>query len=204
MDRATRLHIARTLRAAASVLRAEASLDQWTKVTLDEVRRNPRLADELFDLISNAYRGIGGHFKIRSPQDLVGGEVTFYEAVDLDTDADVDAVNLVDTKPAGEKYVGMGHDGSPGAKNQVVKHWGDGMKQEGVFAEVSDALAHVLLTRHHVPVVTSEADVRNVLRKNVEWVGQHPEGKYPGLSGWYYRDIAGHRHLKILVGKPRT
>lgn len=213
MDQKTRRDIAEALRSAASAL-SPVSADfaalnhpknKWRRLTVNDLRRDPGLRDELFELIQNAYRPIGGHFKLRKPVDLLGGEVIFFDAADVDADADADALNLVDTKPAGEKYVGMGHDGTRPAKKAIIKHKAEGLQKRGVFAEVSDAIAHILLTRHNVPTVNDEATARRVLKgKKIEWVGAHPSGKYPDNNGWYYRDIAGHRHMKIIVGRPRT
>jgi len=216
VDRQTKLHVAKALLAAAdrlteNAIRADfADLNipknKWTRLTVDDLRDDPELQDELFELIQNAYRQIGGHFKLRNPIDLLGGEVVFFDAADIDADPEADALNLVDTKKAGEKYVGMGHDDTSLAKKAVVKHKADLLlRKKGVFAEVSDAIAHILLTRHHVPTVNDPETAKKVLNgKKIEWVGEHPSGKYPDNPGWYYRDIAGHRHMKIIVGHPRT
>lgn len=213
MDSKTRLHIAKVLRAAADTLDPVSAdfasiphfKDKWKRLTVNDLRKDPQLQEELFELIHLAYKPIGGHFKLRRPVDLLGGEVVFFDTVDIDDDPDADAVALVDTKPAGEKHVGMGHDGTRPAKKAVIDHKGRDLKKRGVFAEVSDAIAHILLTRFNVPSVNDPETVRKVMKgKEIEWVGAHPSGKYPDNPGWYYRDIAGHRHMKIMVGKPKA
>ena len=41
--------------------------------------------------------------------------------------------------------------------------------------------------------------------KLIKWLGPHPEGKYPGINGWYTRTISGHEdELKIMLGKPNA
>lgn len=208
-------YVAKVLRAAAqaldpSLVKADFSSlphfkNKWKRLSVKDLAKDPELQEELFELIQLAYKPIGGHFKLKRPIDLMSGEVTFFDAIDIDDDPDADAVELVDMKPAGEKHVGMGHDGTRDAKNVIIKRKADELKRRGVFAEVSDAIAHILLTRHNVPTVNDEETARKVLRgKDIEWVGAHPSGKYPNNPGWYYRDIAGHRHMKIIVGRPKV
>ena len=95
-----------------------------------------------------------------------------------------------------------GNTGTKRAKRVFITTRVQGLQEPGVYGEVSDALAHVLLTRHQVPVVNNEAVVRQVLGKPIRWYGRHPEGKYPGATGWYARRIGGKEKLKIMVGHP--
>jgi len=207
MDKPTRTSVARALLAAASALEADFAStphkkNQWLRLTVQDLRADPSLAEELLRLMQEAYAGIGGHAKIKTPKDLMD-EVRYFDVVDFDKDDSADAVQFSDQKPGGEKGVGLGHDGSRPAKDVVIRHQADSLRQRGTFAEVSGPLAHVLLTKFDVPTVTDEATVRKVLAgKNIEWIGPHPEGKYPTHPGWYNRDIGGHKHMKILVGEP--
>jgi len=41
-----------------------------------------------------------------------------------------------------------------------------------------------------------------VLGHEVVWLGEHPEGIYPGYDGWYSRRIGGSEETKILLGIP--
>ena len=156
-------------------------------------------------LVKEAYKGIGGHAGVRSPKDLSSGDIAFFDVVDIDSDGGADAVSLIKKKPAGEKYIGMGHDGSREAKDTLIKKRAKTLKSNGVFVEVSGAIAHILLTRHGVPPVNDEGAVRKALGKDIEWVGPHPEGKYPGVTGWYVRQLGdGEKHMKIMLGHPKT
>ena len=75
---------------------------------------------------------------------------------------------------------------------------------DGYFAEMSDAIAHIMITRYDVPFVGDEEAVRAALGKDITWIGPHPEGKYPGFDGWYERKVGGkHLHMKIMLGKPK-
>ena len=211
MDARERRQVVDVLRAAASALLSSdfAALSQpknkWRRLSVSDLRRDPELQDELFELIQNAYRPIGGHFKLRKPLDLLGGEVVFFDAVDIDDDPQADALSLVDTKPAGEKYIGMGHDDKSTSKKKTLDQFSKGLRKRGVFAEMSGALAHVMLTRYDIPTVDDPEKARRALKgKKIEWLGAHPDGKYPNNLGWYYRKFGASKHMKILVGRPRV
>jgi hypothetical protein len=202
MDFKTRRAIAQTLLHAAAVLEAELPKDRWTRLTVSDLKNDPALAEELFLLVQEAYAPIGGHAKIKSPADLMK-EATFFDAVNIDEDDDADAVLLVKQKPAGEKGTGMGHDGTKPAKDAAIKKHAKDLNRPGHYIEVSGAIAHILLTKFSVPVVTDEAIVRRVLNKDLTWIGQRPDGKYPQAAGWYERAIGSDKHMKILLGEPK-
>ena len=71
---------------------------------------------------------------------------------------------------------------------------------------MSKGLAHVMLKYFNAPYVDDPEVVQRVLgpEKPIQWLGEHPEGKYPGINGWYTRTISGHENeLKIMLGNPR-
>jgi hypothetical protein len=82
----------------------------------------------------------------------------------------------------------------------MLKLKADELNKPGNIAEVSDALAHVLITRFNIPFVNDEEKVKNILKKDIEWVGENPNGKYPGFDGWYKRKIGNKEKMKIMVG----
>jgi len=174
---------------------------KWVKVK--DLKKDPELAKELFDLIQNAYKKIGGNLNIRSPYDLMKGDISLIQAIDIDSDPDADAVRLSKKSASGTKFVGSGHDDSDVAKGELTQKIASNLKKRGFYAELSGALAHIMLTRYGIHSVDDEKTVRKVLKgKEIEWVGPHPEGKYPQSAGWYYRIIGGERHLKIMLGLP--
>ena len=174
---------------------------RWVELTGREVASNPELAQELLDLVNTAYAPIGGHVKLRTPADIARN-ASFWMASDIDSDAEPDVVSLAKKTTYGLKSVGMGHDGSRTAKDFVLTKKAKSLNQRGNYAEMSGAIAHIMLKRHGAPSVNSQEEVERVLGKQVEWVGAHPDGKYPRNPGWYVRDIAGQRHMKILLGMP--
>jgi hypothetical protein len=168
-----------------------------------DLEHDPELVKELFNLVTTAYSGIGGHLGIRQPHDLLNGELTIFRAADIDADPQADVFFYGKKTLFGMKYAGMGHDGSSHAKMYALEKTGELLHQAGWYAEVSGALGHILLTRYRVPVITDQKRVEHVLGKKVQWIGAHPDGKYPGQNGWYIRSVGGMgEHMKILVGVP--
>lgn len=175
---------------------------KWKSITPADLRRDPALLDELFTLLTQAYAKIGGHANLKLPKDFLGGELDLIRAVDVDTDPQADAFTAYKRRPAGLKSVAAGSDATPAGKRALVTQKAKEFGQRGYYAEVSGAVAHIMLTRHPVPSIQSQKAVERILGKPVEWVGAHPDGKYPKHPGWYRRTIGGTKHLKILVGRP--
>ena len=98
-------------------------------------------------------------------------------------------------------------DGGAEAKKAILDKAGRELKTAGFYSEMSDALAHIMLTKYGAPSIDDQATVEKVLGKKVQWVGAHPKGKYPDHPGWYIRKLGGEggkEHMKILLGKPKV
>jgi hypothetical protein len=167
------------------------------------------LDDEIYDLIQTAYADVElepgkfGNAKVRSPKDLPAG-YTVLRAADLDADPDPDYFRGGKTKGGRFKLGIVGHDGSEAAIQMYLEQTAEELKSGGI-AEMSGKIAHIMITRHGVPAVTSKEGVESMLGKTVEWIGTHPEEKYasrygPDYAGWYTRSIGGGDHMKILLG----
>lgn len=180
------------------------SKHEWEDVTQDVLEKNPDLRRRLHDLIEIAYEPIGGHIKFQKPSDLLNRDLKFFQAIDVDDDSMADALKIGKRKSGGIKSTGMGHDGSREAKDAVLDHSAELLFDKGFYAEMSKAMAHIMITRYSVPFVGDPEVVQEVLgpQKPIDWVGEHPDGKYPDYDGWYYRKIGGERHIKIMLGKP--
>ena len=164
--------------------------NQWANLTKDE---QDEFADEIFNLISNAYSDIGGNPNYKSSSDVVGAEAdATYMVIDLDDDPDFDAVKVSKSKAAGNKSVAMGHDGSKPAKSAAVNITAIMLKQPGHFIEVSGKLKDILISKG-VPVITDEETIRKALK-----------GKEITMNddGTYSRSIGGEMHTKTLMGNP--
>jgi hypothetical protein len=177
--------------------------NQLIDVKFVDLTHDPELLKELYGLIQTAYAGIGGNLKIRNARDLLGGEITLIHAADIDEDPQADVMFYGRKTTAGFKFGGMGHDGSSHAKMYAMAKAGDLLKKSGNYGEFSGALAHILIAKSKIPSVNDHKRVERILGKKVQWVGSHPEGKYPTHAGWYVRSIGdGGTHMKILLGQP--
>ena len=166
--------------------------------------KHPELAGEMFNLIATAYATLGGHAKIKSPADVFSDpDWNFWEGVDIHGSPDFDLVMFGSKTRYGIKFAGVGHDGSSQAKREYISSRGKDLKKLGFYVEVSGKIANILIKDYRVPVVDNKAEIEKVIGKDVEFVGKNPED--PGAPGdaWYVRTIGGHKHTKILLGRPR-
>ena len=180
---------------------------QWTDLAVADLRNpeNIDLSIELYNLIANAYSHMKppGHFDFKTPEDIPSDH-DVWAAVNIDDDPEPDALRVGKNKPSGLKLTASGHDGSREGKDAYINKTAEMLLQNGYYAEMSKGIAHLMIKYHSVPHVGEEETVRKVLGKEIEWIGPHPEGKYPGYDGWYIRDISGHRELKIMLGTPNA
>ena len=179
---------------------------EWIDIPTGDLRskdpENTDISDELFDMISKSYAGIGGHIDFQSADDLPSNH-TDWKAVDVDYDPEPDAVRIGKNSPAGLKMTGGASDGDKQGKKAYIDKTAEMLNTPGNWGEFSNAIAHVMITRYQSPYVDNEADVEKLLKgKDVEWLGAHPQGKYPGYDGWYRRQLGGKKHLKIMMGRP--
>jgi hypothetical protein len=183
---------------------------QWHEVPLEDIKTAAderggeiNLADELYQLIDTAYKSIGGHFKFKSASDLPSNYPEWL-AVDIDDDPGPDALRTSRDTPGGKKIAASGHDGTRPAIDAYLAKTAELLNQTGYFGEMSKAIAHIMITRYKVPFVDNKETVEKALDKPVEWVGEHPEGKYPGYDGWYTREFTGAEaaEKKIMLGRP--
>ena len=177
---------------------------KWFKAPTSMLGKSNDVTQDIFDIITKTYASIGGYVDFQKPGDLPA-EFTDWIIADVDKDPDVDVVRFGKKGPGGLKMTGSATDGSEAAKKMMLNKTAKMLKTKGNYGEVSDAIAHVLITRYSVPFVDSEEKVRKLLPgKKIEWIGLHPNGKYPDYDGWYKRVLTGAgEHIKIMVGKPK-
>lgn len=165
----------------------------------------PELAGEFFDLISTAYQAIGGHSKVKTPDDVFADpDWNWWEGKDLHGTPDFDLIMFGTKTKFGVKFAGVGHDGSRIAKRDYIQSRARDLMKPGFYIEVSGKIAEILMNDYGVPQVINQEDVERVLGKEIDWKGKSPDG--PGINGngWYTRKIAGHPHTKIMLGKPKV
>lgn len=166
-----------------------------------DANKYPELAGEFYNLISTAYAEIGGHAKIKSPDDVFSDpDWNYWEGVDIHGNNDFDMIMFGQKTKYGIKYSGVGHDGSSPAKRAYITARGTELQRLGFYIEVSGKIAEILLEKYGVPVVTDVNTIEKVLGKKVDFIGTI-EGM-PG-NGWYSRILGGRAHNKILLGRPK-
>jgi hypothetical protein len=172
------------------------------KALLFNHKKYPELAGEFFDLIQTAYAEIGGHIKIKSPEDVFADpDWNYWEGEDIHGTRDFDMVMFGQRTKFGVKFSGVGHDGTKDAKRAYIEARGVDLKKMGFYIEVSGKIAEILINKYDVPVVTDIDVVTKVLGKQVQWIGTMPDASG---DGWYTRNIAGGAHDKIMLGRPRA
>ena len=162
----------------------------WVDLTDQE---KAEFSDEIFDMIDNAYKDIGGNPNYKSSADVTGNEGSAsYVVIDLDDDDDIDAVKVSKQRAGGTKSAAMGHDGSKPAKSAVVNFTALMLKEPGNYIEVSGKLRDIL-TAKGVPLVIDSDSIRRLLKgKEIELNG----------DGTYQRKIGGVTHTKVIMGNP--
>lgn len=167
-----------------------------------DVKKYPELANEFYGLISTAYHEIGGHLKIKEPNDIFSDpNWKFWEGIDIHGTEDFDIILFGQKTNYGVKFSGMGHDGTLSAKTTIINEQIEKLKTLGFYAETSGKVAELFI-KYKCPIVNNQQEVEKVLGKKVEWIGKNPYYFSSGNS-WYVRTIGGKPVAKILIGKPK-
>ena len=176
---------------------------KFVKIPTNVLGQNNDITKDIFDMIDKTYKNIGGYPDFKKSTDLPDNHTDWY-AADVDKDPDADITTFGKSKAGNFKLTGAASDGSEPAKAFLVNKLGKLLKTSGNYAEASDALAHVMITRKKVPYVADTESIQKLLPgKSFTFIGEHPDGKYPGYNGWYTRNIAGKELLKIILGNPK-
>ena len=190
-----------------SSIQEEIEKGEWILLDKGDERRE-QIKQDFYDMVDSTYAPIGGHVKIKSPNDLE--RYKYWVVIDADADPEVD-VGLFAKPKKGTKMVGVGHDGTRNAKSlykdmSAKLRSGDNINGVGNWwGEVSGGIAYALLKRGGTPLEDEEKAKK--LLGDIEWHGEHPDPDAPDLfkaaKGWYTKTFDdGSRHTKIIVGNP--
>lgn len=178
--------------------------NKWVELTHADLEDKPEIYDEVFDMISKSYAYIGGHSNYTSPEKIKSDkEISIFALIDFDDDDEADVVRMYKTTKFGKKGIVTASDGdrknSQVLKDKISKDY----KTHSIYAEVSGKSA-ALAIKLSANIVTDENTVQIVLGKGkkIKWHGEHPDGEFPGITGWYTRHIGGTPHTKLMVGQP--
>lgn len=153
------------------------------------------VASTLSSMLGSSYAAIGGYSGGNNLGDFAG----FFVA-DVDDDPDIDLALYYKNK-SGTKIAALATDGGSSAKKEVIDFMEQLLSHPGTWAEVSEALANILLKKRGIRSLDDEKVVRRAIGKDIVWHGSNPEG-LPYGTGWYSRDIDGVHRTKIVVGRP--
>ena len=150
-------------------------------------------AENILFLIKNAYKDLGGHPNYQNPSDVYISEGdAIYRVIDLDSDPDIDAVQVLKKTKFGEKFAATGQDGSKPSKKAVLDYKTTMLKRPYFYVEVSGKLKDILLSRG-VPIVRNPLKIRQVLKgKKLRF----------NNDGTYQRRIGNKIYTKMLIGTP--
>ena len=110
--------------------------DKW--ITFDPKPKEKELDDEFFKLIQTAYKEIGGHAKVKSPNDVFSDpDWTFWQGVDIHGSPDLDLIVWGQHTKYGVKFSGVGHDGEKDSTREYLNHKSEVLKKPGYYGEVS-------------------------------------------------------------------
>lgn len=176
--------------------------NKWTKI---DPRKHKDLSHEFFDLISIAYSTLGGHAKVKSPEDVFADKKwTFWQGVDLHGSPDLDLIVWGQNTKYGIKFSGVGHDGEKDSTREYLNHKSEVLKTSGFYGEVSGKLADIMMDKYGVPSIDDREEVEKLLKgKDLEWHGEYPADPSRSGKGWYTRTLGGNQHTKIMIGKPK-
>lgn len=176
----------------------------WVELSQSDLEEHPEIYDEIFSIIDQSYAYIGGHANYRSANAVRSSDISLFALIDLDDDREVDAASMSKRTEFGQKKLASATDGTKAAKSALKTQIGKELTTPGYYAEVSDTMAKVALSRG-AKTVSDENVVRKILAgKDIEWFGENPDGEFPGTYGWYRRSIGGEDHVKIMVGLPNV
>jgi len=150
-------------------------------------------ADNIFALIDNAYKDLGGHPSYKSSRDVYTTEAySSYKVIDLDNDSDFDAVQVSKKTDFGSKFTATGQDGTKPAKKAILDYKTKMLKRPYFYVEVSGKLKDILLSRG-VPIIRNPLKIRQILKgKKLTFNG----------DGTYNRKIGNKVYTKLLIGTP--
>ena len=173
----------------------EAFADKYSKNKYVELSTKDisDFADNIYNLITTAYKDKGGHFEFQSGQDVINSDLNYWIAADIDQDPDADVTIGGKKTNYGTKLTTMGQDGEKESKKSAISRLVSMMKTRGFYAEMDEDLANKL----GLSIITDENLIRKIMSgKELEFTG----------NGRFKRSISavGKVKEKVLVGIPKV
>ena len=174
--------------------------------------------DDIYAMVQNSYSSLGGHFKVKTPQDL---EKNYGPAkqgqwlvmdVDDDPQADIALTGKIDPGIPGVALGAAATDGSPLAKEKLKDLMSNRMSAGLWWGSASGKVGASLIKRG-APSIVHEEDVRFFEPGVHKFYGEYPlpigaiddSGMSIGANhpfrkrhGWFSRIWNGEEHLKLV------
>ena len=200
--------------------------DVGAEVDVHEYLSDPdygELRDEIIALINQAYAYMGTkdkpgkNYDYSEPGHLIGNDLNWAYAWDIDGDEDPDVFRGGKNKGGSKKLTVSGNDGSLASTSYSKEDTCARLSAGDHFAEMSGRSAGANM-KAGVPAITDEETAMcRMAGKEITWYGEHPDknsveylkskqyadrnpmsGNY---DGWYMRNVSGHQTFKMLFGQ---
>lgn len=118
---------------------------KWIKLSIED---RQKLKKEIWELVDNAYKPLGGHVRISDVEKIVtDDQLVFWNAIDVDSDPNIDVVIFARKTKFGYKISGWGHDNGTESKKYLLKRLIELLRRKGYWIEVSGSPAKLLNRR---------------------------------------------------------
>jgi hypothetical protein len=155
-------------------------------VNLANDESKEKYSAEVWDILTNSYKSIGGFKSARTPEDLIAKSGLWKL---ITRDGKVTAA-FIYRDQFGRKAIAMGTDGTPQGKRDFAMIKDEDVKRERAWSEVSGAMEHIMKKAGAKPIPNKFATALS----GKDIISYNPDGFH------YTRDIQGHPHEKIIYG----
>jgi hypothetical protein len=157
--------------------------DKGDWIDLEKPKIKPKIKSDLptrenlFDLVNNAYMTALGtpHVGIKTPNDVLGDEYDYWEAIDMDENPDADAV-LFGKKKYGIKISGIGHNGEKLSKQTLLRYQINLLHKNRYWIEASAPVSDIMLSKG-APVFSDKEKIQKMFQ-NSEFTNWFEDGSY--------------------------
>lgn len=158
-------------------------------LSLFDLESRKQFLDVVWDMMELSYRNIGGNMSFLNKEELLNDSF-MWKLVRKDGNI-VACVIYKQKHPSTRKTVSIGNDGSDVGKQSVLKVLLEDIKMKRSYAEVSEAVEHILVNKHGAEKIPNKY-ASQILNKHILSLDE---------DGYHYqRYIGGEKKTKVLIG----
>ena len=152
-------------------------IDLEKSTVKNQIKKDFPTRENLFDLINSAYMNAlnSPHVGIKSPDDIVGSEYDYWEAIDINENPYADAV-LFGKRKFGIKLSGIGHNGEKLSKQVLLKYQVELLNKNGYWVEASSPVADIMKAKG-APIFTDKEKIQKLF-PNSHFTKWYDDGSY--------------------------